>query len=86
MAILWTKQNERCSPQSHETDPTNGGLHDTLSKYNLTYRKEYNLLVCTRCRQALGVSFVQHCKQHGVKISLKDQGIIEQSCFNEKSI
>ena len=30
---------------THETDPINGWLHDTLSKYNLTYRKEYNLLV-----------------------------------------
>ncbi|KAL5484541.1 hypothetical protein EMCRGX_G021060 [Ephydatia muelleri] len=36
---------------THETDPINGWLHDTLSKYNLTYRKEYNLdsFKCASC-------------------------------------
>ena len=30
------------------------------------------------------MSFNLHCKQHRVKISNKDQGIIRQSCFKEK--
>ena len=67
----------------NKTDPTNGELRGTLAMYNLEYRNDYNLLVCTQCRHALGVSFNLHCRQHGVMISLTDQG---QSCFKEKSI
>lgn len=70
-----------------QTDPINCELSVTLTRYNLVYRNEYNLLLCTQCRKALGVSFDTHChKKHGVNIAVKDKKIIQQSCFKEESI
>ena len=58
-----------------------------LNRYNLLYRQEYNLLVCTVCMCALGRGFSSHCQtQHGKTIPTKDIKKIMVTCFAEESV